>query len=344
MIINVFHKNWEEIITIENKLLFTKSKPNVKIDNFFINEHFLKIVWNNNIIDYFLSCDEKNYYHHCDKYYSIFFKNYSYYFICNKFIHKLFLACHSLNICYDLSNIELYYFFDIKNKEFILYDEKNQTSTEYVYFQNKYYDKNYFDENYKQIKVDNDFFNNEIIIHKNTSKFYNNQDIIGNYQIFGKYLFLNYLNKNYLYIYNNHIYQNSKIQDNYSLYDEFNFENIKDESNTIIYIVDKIINNNLLYYLNKYFNIYLFDNLKNKINNKIINCKILSLDRYKRSLAICYINKTDINMWMVKNGYAVAYKKYSKKYYFQEQEAKEKRIGLWSGSFIEPEKWRRKYK
>ena len=84
--------------------------------------------------------------------------------------------------------------------------------------------------------------------------------------------------------------------------------------------------------------------LQNKINNKIINCKILSLDRYKRSIAICYINKTDINMWMVKNGYAVAYKKYSKKYYFQELEAKEKRVGLWSGSFMEPEKWRRKYK
>ena len=281
IIINVFHKNWEEIIIIENKLLFTESKPNVKINNFFINEHFLKIVWDNNITDYFLSCDEKNYYYHCDKYYSIFFKNYSYYFICNKYIHKLFLACHSLNICYDLSNIELYYFFDIKNKEFILYDEKNQKSTEYVYFLNKYYDKNYFNENYKQLKIDNDFFNNEIIINKNTSIFYNNLNIIGNYQIFGKYLFLNYLNKNYLYIYNNHIYQNLKIQDNYSLIDEFNFENIKDESNTIIYIVDNIINNNLLYYLNKYFNIYLFDNSKNKINNKIFqNINIIYYKNY----------------------------------------------------------------
>ena len=47
---------------------------------------------------------------------------------------------------------------------------------------------------------------------------------------------------------------------------------------------------------------------------------------------------------MVQSGNAVAYKKYSKKYIFDEEEAKKLKKGLWSGSFLEPEKWRRKYK
>ena len=48
-----------------------------------------------------------------------------------------------------------------------------------------------------------------------------------------------------------------------------------------------------------------------------------------------------INKWLVKNGYAIAYKKYSKKYVPDEQYAKENKLGIWRGSFTEPEKWRR---
>jgi endonuclease YncB( thermonuclease family) len=44
---------------------------------------------------------------------------------------------------------------------------------------------------------------------------------------------------------------------------------------------------------------------------------------------------------MVRNGYAVAYKKYSKDYVRDEKYAKEKKLGIWQGLFIRPEKWRR---
>ena len=54
-----------------------------------------------------------------------------------------------------------------------------------------------------------------------------------------------------------------------------------------------------------------------------------------------YIQKQDINGWLVKNGYAVAYRKYSKRYVLQEQYAKKNKLGLWRGNFLEPEKWRR---
>ena len=84
--------------------------------------------------------------------------------------------------------------------------------------------------------------------------------------------------------------------------------------------------------------------LKKKINNKRISCRIRSKDRYGRILAIFYLEKKDLNMWMVQSGNAIAYKRYSKRYLTQENEAKKKKIGLWSGTFLEPEKWRRKYK
>ena len=60
--------------------------------------------------------------------------------------------------------------------------------------------------------------------------------------------------------------------------------------------------------------------LKKLLKNKRILCKIENIDRYKRKLATCYKNKLNINSWLVRNGYALAYIKYSK-IYFQEKEA-----------------------
>ena len=44
---------------------------------------------------------------------------------------------------------------------------------------------------------------------------------------------------------------------------------------------------------------------------------------------------------MVRNGFAIAYKRYSKKYVPDEVFAKENKLGLWQGKFMEPEKWRK---
>ena len=81
--------------------------------------------------------------------------------------------------------------------------------------------------------------------------------------------------------------------------------------------------------------------LKKKIGNNYIKCISKTKDKYKRYLGVCYLGNLDLNKWMVENGYAVAYKKYSRKYELQEQYAKENKLGIWKGTFIEPEKWRR---
>ena len=44
---------------------------------------------------------------------------------------------------------------------------------------------------------------------------------------------------------------------------------------------------------------------------------------------------------MVRNGHAVAYKKYSKKYLNDEKYAKKNKLGIWQGAFLRPEKWRK---
>ena len=83
------------------------------------------------------------------------------------------------------------------------------------------------------------------------------------------------------------------------------------------------------------------EKLIDKINKSKINCVSSGRDRYKRYLATCYKDKINLNKWMVRNGLAVAYKRYSKDYLGDEIYAKENKLGLWKGSFIRPEKWRK---
>ena len=82
--------------------------------------------------------------------------------------------------------------------------------------------------------------------------------------------------------------------------------------------------------------------LLNKLKDKKVKCFLKkNKNRYKRNIGICYVKNQDINKWLVNNGYAIAYKKYSKKYVLNEQYAKKNQLGIWRGTFLEPEKWRR---
>ena len=64
--------------------------------------------------------------------------------------------------------------------------------------------------------------------------------------------------------------------------------------------------------------------------------------RYGRRIGYCYASDgTDINRWMVRQGFAVAYRKYSKRYVEAEEAAKQAEIGVWQGAFVLPWEWRR---
>ncbi len=83
------------------------------------------------------------------------------------------------------------------------------------------------------------------------------------------------------------------------------------------------------------------EKLITKINTSEVKCISLSKDKYKRYIATCFKGKTNLNQWMVRNGFAIAYRRYSKKYVPDEEFAKENKLGLWQGKFMEPEKWRK---
>ena len=84
------------------------------------------------------------------------------------------------------------------------------------------------------------------------------------------------------------------------------------------------------------------DKLTKKINNQIIKCKIKNIDRYNRLIGECYKRNENLNSWLVSNGYAVAYRKYSKKYISNEIHAKNNKLGIWQGKFEMPWNFRRK--
>ena len=82
--------------------------------------------------------------------------------------------------------------------------------------------------------------------------------------------------------------------------------------------------------------------LIHKINNHPVLCKQETIDRYKRIVAECFVNNESLSKYLVRNGYAFAYRKYSKKFIEDEQYAKENKLGLWSMNFEYPWEYRRK--
>lgn len=79
-------------------------------------------------------------------------------------------------------------------------------------------------------------------------------------------------------------------------------------------------------------------------NGQKIKCDVVNKDKYNRSVAICYAGKVELNKEMAKQGMATAYRYYSKRYVPDEQAAKQAKIGIWQGRFMEPREWRKKHK
>jgi len=84
--------------------------------------------------------------------------------------------------------------------------------------------------------------------------------------------------------------------------------------------------------------------LKKLINNEIIKCITSDIDIYKRYVAICFVNETNLNQVMVKNGWALAYRYYSIDYIKEERYARENNLGIWRGEFEKPYIFRKKNK
>ena len=84
--------------------------------------------------------------------------------------------------------------------------------------------------------------------------------------------------------------------------------------------------------------------LKKLINNQLINCKIKSIDRYNRYVAICFANKINLNKLMVKKGWATSYKYYSMDFILEEESARLNKEGIWRGTLEDPYEFRKNNK
>ena len=82
--------------------------------------------------------------------------------------------------------------------------------------------------------------------------------------------------------------------------------------------------------------------LVDKIASNEINCISEGKDQYKRTLAECFVNDLSLSSYLVKNGYAFAYRKYSKKFIADEDFARSNNLGMWSMKFEYPWDWRKK--
>lgn len=75
-----------------------------------------------------------------------------------------------------------------------------------------------------------------------------------------------------------------------------------------------------------------------------VRCEPRYKDRYKRFVARCFRSSgDDIAEWLALNGYALDWPKYSNGFYAVPQnKARQAKIGMWQGSFVEPWLFRKK--
>lgn len=84
--------------------------------------------------------------------------------------------------------------------------------------------------------------------------------------------------------------------------------------------------------------------LRLRIGGLPVSCRGKGTDRFGRLVATCYSGGEDINGWMVQQGWALAFRRYSDVYAAREAEARAQRRGVWSSSFEPPWEWRQRFR
>ena len=82
--------------------------------------------------------------------------------------------------------------------------------------------------------------------------------------------------------------------------------------------------------------------LIDKIGKDKVICVREGKDRYKRTLAECFVNDLSLSRYLVREGYAFAYRKYSKKFISDEDYARTNNLGMWPMLFEYPWDYRKK--
>ena len=80
--------------------------------------------------------------------------------------------------------------------------------------------------------------------------------------------------------------------------------------------------------------------LADRVGGRQVHCEERDRDRYGRIVALCRVDGQDLGAWLVSQGWALAYRRYSSAYVSGEESARATRRGLWRGEFVPPWDWR----
>ena len=83
------------------------------------------------------------------------------------------------------------------------------------------------------------------------------------------------------------------------------------------------------------------DILITKVTNNKISCTDEGKDFYGRVLGECFVNGESLSRYLVREGFAFAYRKYSDKFISDEEYTKSNRLGMWSMKFQYPWDYRK---
>lgn len=75
-----------------------------------------------------------------------------------------------------------------------------------------------------------------------------------------------------------------------------------------------------------------------------VTCKLTGTDRYRRSLGDCFLKGESMSHWLVRHGWALAFRRYSTEFIPDEDYARGRKAGIWAGAFIAPWDWRHRNK
>jgi endonuclease YncB( thermonuclease family) len=81
---------------------------------------------------------------------------------------------------------------------------------------------------------------------------------------------------------------------------------------------------------------FVADVLAERIRGQSVECEVHALDEYERRLAFCSRGGEDLSTWLVSEGLALAFRRYSERLVPEEEAAKAAGRGLWQTTFEAP--------
>ena len=82
--------------------------------------------------------------------------------------------------------------------------------------------------------------------------------------------------------------------------------------------------------------------LKNAIGYSPVRCDLTAQrERYGRALGTCFVDGRNLDRWLVRQGYALVYRRKSMRYIADEEAARLRKVGMHAGRYVAPWDWRR---